>query len=96
MPVWPFALAGSMLSLVQILLYARIASADRRSSALVWVAVVAEVVLVVGWLHGSTTQVVTGALMTVTALAVGGGVVEWCERKSYAPMHRRREPADSG
>lgn len=90
MPVWPFALAGSMLSLVQILLYARIASADRRSSALVWLAVLAEVVLVVGWLHGSTTQVVTGALVTVTGLAIGGGVVEWCERKSYAPLHLRR------
>lgn len=75
--VWPFALAGSFLALVQILLFSRIASADRRSTALVWAAVVLEIVLVTGWLHGSTGQVVTAAVVSTCALTTVGGLIEY-------------------
>jgi O-antigen/teichoic acid export membrane protein len=73
-PVWPFALVGSLLSLVQILLYSRIAGADRLSTLLTWLAVGLEVVLVLGWWHGSLVEVVTGAV-TATGVLVGFGVL---------------------
>jgi O-antigen/teichoic acid export membrane protein len=73
-PVWPFAVVGSLLSLVQILLYSRIAGADRLSTLLTWLAVGLEIVLVLGWWHGSLTEVVTGAV-TATGVLVGFGVL---------------------
>jgi O-antigen/teichoic acid export membrane protein len=85
-PVWPFALVGSMLSLVQILLYSRIASNDRWSTLLIWAAVGVEIVLVTVWLHGALTQVVTAAVIATALLVCAGAVVE---RRS------RREPLDA-
>ncbi|RSM43605.1 polysaccharide biosynthesis protein [Amycolatopsis balhimycina DSM 5908] len=81
MPVWPFALAGSMLALVQILLYARLADGDRRVTVLMWAAVATETVLITTWLHGSATQVVTAAACTAGALALAGAVLELRPRK---------------
>nr|WP_233223575.1 hypothetical protein [Amycolatopsis sp. CA-128772] len=81
MPVWPFALAGSMLALVQILLYARLADGDRRVTVLMWSAVAVEAVLITTWLHGSATQVVTAAAVTAGALAAAGAVLELRPRK---------------
>jgi O-antigen/teichoic acid export membrane protein len=85
-PVWPFALVGSMLSLVQILLFSRIASNDRWSTLLIWGAVAVEIVLVTGWLHGSLTQVVTAAVVATGTLVCAGAVVE---------LRSRREPLDA-
>jgi O-antigen/teichoic acid export membrane protein len=85
-PVWPFALVGSMLSLVQILMYSRIASNDRRSALLIWGAVAIEVVLVAGWLHDDLTQVVTAAVIATGTLACAGALVE---------LRSRREPVDA-
>ncbi|MCE7010735.1 polysaccharide biosynthesis protein [Kibdelosporangium philippinense] len=79
-PVWPFALVGSLLSLVQLLLYSRIASADRRSTLLTWLAVVTEITLVLGWWHGSLSQVVTGAVVATAALACFGALIEFRTR----------------
>lgn len=76
-PLWAFALVGSALSLVQLLLYARIASADRRSTVLVWVAVALEIVLVSFWLHDSRTEVVGAAVIATGTLALAGLVIEF-------------------
>ncbi|HYQ63205.1 MAG TPA: polysaccharide biosynthesis protein [Actinophytocola sp.] len=85
-PVWPFALVGSMLSLVQILMYSRIASNDRRSTLLIWGAVVVEIVLVAGWLHDRLTQVVTAAVIANGVLVCAGALVE---------LRSRREPVET-
>jgi O-antigen/teichoic acid export membrane protein len=85
-PVWPFALVGSMLSLVQILLFSRIASNDRWSTLLIWGAVAVEIVLVTGWLHGSLSQVVTAAVIATGTLVCASAVVE---------LRSRREPLDA-
>jgi len=85
-PVWPFALVGSMLSLVQILLYSRIASNDRKSTLLIWLAVAVEIVLVTTWLHGALTQVVTAAVIATGLLVCAGALVE---------LRSRREPVDA-
>ncbi|KDN20558.1 polysaccharide biosynthesis protein [Amycolatopsis rifamycinica] len=81
MPVWPFALAGSMLALVQILLYARLADGDRRVTVLMWSAVGVEALLITTWLHGSPTQVVTAAACTAGTLAAAGAILELRPRK---------------
>ncbi|QKV78736.1 lipopolysaccharide biosynthesis protein [Amycolatopsis sp. Hca4] len=81
MPVWPFALAGSMLALVQILLYARLADGDRRVTVLMWAAVALEAALITTWLHGSPAQVVTAAVGTAGALAAAGAFLEFRPRK---------------
>jgi O-antigen/teichoic acid export membrane protein len=86
-PVWPFALVGSLLSLVQILLYARIAGADRRSTLLTWLAVGFEIALVLGWWHGSLTEVVAGAVTATAVLACFGALIEF---------RSRVEPVDAG
>ncbi|WP_329055969.1 polysaccharide biosynthesis protein [Amycolatopsis sp. NBC_01488] len=82
MPVWPFALAGSMLALVQILLYARLADGDRRAAVLMWAAVAVEALLITAWLHASATQVVTVAACCAGGLAVAGFVLELRARRT--------------
>ncbi|WP_328449970.1 MULTISPECIES: lipopolysaccharide biosynthesis protein [unclassified Amycolatopsis] len=82
MPLWPFALAGSMLALVQILLYARLADGDRRVTVLMWAAVAVEAVLIPAWLHGSATQVVTVAACCAGGLALAGALVEVRARRA--------------
>lgn len=76
MPLWAFALVGSLLSLVQLLLYSRIASADRRSTLLVWLAVGVEIVVVRLWLHDSLAEIVTAAVATTAALMVLSVLIE--------------------
>jgi hypothetical protein len=82
MPVWPFALAGSMLALVQILLYARLADGDRRVTVLMWAAVGAEALLITAWLHASAAQVVAVAAGCAGAPAVAGIVLELRSRRA--------------
>ena len=74
---WLFALLGSMLALVQLLLYSRIASADRRSATAVWAAVIVEILLVSLWFDGSVTAVASAALASVGLLVVAGLVIEY-------------------
>ncbi len=71
--LWPFAVVGSMLSLAQILLFARIAGHDRRATALTWLAVAVETALVLWWLNDSPQQVASAAV-AATALLVAAGV----------------------
>ena len=77
MPVWPFALTGSLLALVQILLFARLADGDRRVTVLMWAAVVVETLLIMTWLHGSAGQVIAVPACCAGALAITGAVVEF-------------------
>lgn len=89
-PVWPFAIVGSMLSLVQILLYSRIASADRRSTMLIWLAVAIEIALVTAWLNGRLTEVVSAAVLATALLVCAGALVELRSRRPAI------EPVDTG
>jgi O-antigen/teichoic acid export membrane protein len=86
-PVWPFALVGSLLSLVQLLLYARIAGADRRSTLLTWLAVGFEIALVLGWWHGSLVEVVAGAVTATAVLVCCGALIEF--RSRVEPVEAR-------
>lgn len=94
-PIWPFAFVGSMLSLVQILLFSRIASADRKSTVLLWLAVVVEIVLVTTWLHDELTQVVTAAAISTTMLVLAGAVIEIRSRR-VEPVHTGRHDGGHG
>jgi O-antigen/teichoic acid export membrane protein len=85
-PVWPFALVGSLLSVTQILLYSRIATNDRWSTLVIWLAVAVEIVLVTAWLRGGLTEVVTAAVVTTGFLVCAGAVVE---------LRSRREPLEA-
>jgi O-antigen/teichoic acid export membrane protein len=87
-PVWLFGTVGSLLSVVQILLYSRIASADRWSTLLTWVAVGVETVLVLSYWHGSLHQVVTAAVIAVATLAGCGALIEFRSRRGLVePVH---------
>jgi len=72
-PLLPvFAAIGTGLALVQLLLFEGIATRDRRMGRAVVAALVAEVALVAGPLHGSPGQVAGAALAVVAALAATG------------------------
>ena len=69
---WLFALEGSAFALVQVLLYARLASQDRKSVALVWVALLVLVATVVAWQHDSLVQIVSTVAVVSLLLTVAG------------------------
>jgi O-antigen/teichoic acid export membrane protein len=72
-PLLPlFAALGTALALVQLLLFEGIAARDRRMGRAVVAALVAEVALVAGPLHGSVGQIAGTALATALALAAAG------------------------
>jgi hypothetical protein len=72
-PLLPlFAALGTGLALVQLLLFEGIATRDRRMGRAVAVALVAEVALVAGPLHGGVGQVAGTALAVAVALAGAG------------------------
>lgn len=75
-PVWLFALTGSLFSLVQLLLYSRIASSDRATTIAVWAAVGLELLLITQWLHGSVQEVVAATLLTAVVLFAVGAAIE--------------------
>lgn len=83
LPLWMFALVGTLLAVTQLLLFARIADRDRVATVVMWTAVVTESILVLTLLRQSATQVVTAALITVTTLALAGFALE---------HHRRPRP----
>lgn len=94
-PIWPFAVVGSMLSLVQILLFSRIASADRKSTVLLWLAVAVEIFLVSAWLHDELTQVVTAAAISTSLLVLAGAFIEVRSRR-VEPVHTGRDDGGHG
>ena len=74
---WLFALEGSAFALVQVLLYARLATQDRRAVAMVWIALVALVALVVGWRHDSVVEIVTSVVIVALGLTAVGLFLDW-------------------
>lgn len=75
-PLWLFALTGSLLAVGQLLLYSRLAAGDVRSVVAVWIAVAAEVALVRWWLGGSVVAVASAAGCAAAFLVLAGVVVE--------------------
>jgi hypothetical protein len=60
--LWIFAFSGSLLALCQLFVTGRVARRDDPAAALPWVAALAEMVLVGGWLHGSVVEIATATL----------------------------------
>lgn len=73
---WLFALEGSAFALVQVLLYARLATQDRRAVIAVWAALVALVVIVAGWRHDSVAEIVTTVVAVSLVLTVVGLIMD--------------------
>jgi len=77
-----FAALGSVLALVELMLFSAIAVGDRRYSRLLLAAALVEAALIHLALHRSVGQIVGVALGTAAALLAAGGVLE-----------RRRDPS---
>ncbi len=73
---WLFALEGSAFALVQVLLYARLATQDRRAVAAVWAALAALVVVVSLWRHDSVVEIVTTVVVVSLGLTVVGLIMD--------------------
>ncbi len=73
---WLFALEGSAFALVQVLLYARLATQDRRAVVAVWAALVVLVGLVVFWRHDSLIEIVTTVVAVSLVLTVVGLIMD--------------------
>lgn len=69
---WLFALEGSAFALVQVLLYARLATQDKKAVIAVWVALVALVIAVAGWRHNSVAEIVTTVVAVSMVLTIVG------------------------
>jgi O-antigen/teichoic acid export membrane protein len=69
---WLFALEGSAFALVQVLLYARLATQDRRAVVAVWAALVVQVAIIAGWRHGSVSEIVTTVVAVSLVLTIVG------------------------
>lgn len=95
LPLWAFAITGSLLSLVQIMLYSRIASADRRSTLLIWAAVLTEAVLVTFWLNDSLAAIVSAAVLSTGLLVTAGALVEVRARR-VEPVHAHGHSGGGG
>lgn len=81
---WLFALEGSAFALVQVLLYARLATQDRSAVVSVWVALVVLVGVVSLWRHDSVVEIVTTVVAVSLALTAVGLVMD--RRKSVPPV----------
>jgi O-antigen/teichoic acid export membrane protein len=74
--VWLFALNGLALVGVQFAVFAGLAVGDRRVGRLVWIAIVAEWVIVSRLTHGSITQIIGTAVGCSLTLLVAAAAVE--------------------
>jgi O-antigen/teichoic acid export membrane protein len=73
---WLFALEGSAFALVQVLLYARLATQDRKAVIAVWVALVAQVAIIALWRHDSLVEIVTTVVAVSLVLTVVGLIMD--------------------
>jgi len=73
---WLFGAVGSLLAIVQLLIYSRLAGDDRRVALPTWLAVVAEVTVVCLWRHDSITAIVTTVLGAAAVVVVLGALAE--------------------
>jgi O-antigen/teichoic acid export membrane protein len=74
--IWLFALEGSAFALVQVLLYARLATQDRKAVLAVWAALIVLVTVVVGWRHNSLAEIVTTVVSVSLVLTVAGLIMD--------------------
>ena len=70
--IWLFALEGSAFALVQVLLYARLATQDRKAVIAVWAALIVQVGVIVLWRHDSLVEIVTTVVAVSLVLTVAG------------------------
>lgn len=73
---WLFALEGSAFALVQVLLYARLATQDTRAVVAVWAALAVLVSVVALWRHDSVADIVTTVVVVSLALTVVGLIMD--------------------
>jgi O-antigen/teichoic acid export membrane protein len=74
--IWLFALEGSAFALVQVLLYARLATQDRTAVLAVWAALIVLVTVVVGWRHDTLVEIVTTVVAVSLVLTIVGLVMD--------------------
>ena len=73
---WLFALEGSAFALVQVLLYARLATQDRSAAVAVWAALLALIAIVALWRHDSVAEIVTTVVGVSLVLTVAGLIMD--------------------
>ncbi|MFY9231662.1 MAG: oligosaccharide flippase family protein [Candidatus Nanopelagicales bacterium] len=73
---WLFALEGSAFALVQVLLYARLATQDQRAVIAVWGALAVLVAVVALWRHDSVADIVTTVVAVSLVLTVVGLIMD--------------------
>jgi O-antigen/teichoic acid export membrane protein len=73
---WLFAAVGSLLALVQLLIYSRLAGDDRRVALPTWIVVVGEVAVVSLFRHDSITAIVTTVLAAAGVAICLGALAE--------------------
>lgn len=90
---WLFALEGSAFALVQVLLYARLASEDRRAVTTVWVGLGVLVAVIALWRHDSVAQIVTTVVAVSLLLTVVGLIMDRRQAPT-SPSALPLEPAE--
>jgi hypothetical protein len=93
---WLFGAVGSLLALVQLLIYSRLAGEDRRVALPIWLVVVAEAAVVWLWRHHSITAIVTTALGAAAVAVVLGAIAEAHEHGFLRAGNRGAVAASSG
>lgn len=88
---WLFALEGSAFALVQVLLYARLATQDTRAVIAVWGALAVLVAVVALWRHNSVAEIVTTVVVVSLALTVVGLIMD---RRQAPSVPIPLEPAE--
>lgn len=88
---WLFALEGSAFALVQVLLYARLATQDKRAVLAVWAALIVLVGVVALWRHDSVAEIVTTVVVVSLALTVVGLIMD---RRQTPSVPIPLEPAE--
>ncbi len=73
---WLFALEGSAFALVQVLLYARLATRDQRAVLAVWAALGVLIAVVALWRHDSVAEIVTSVVFVSLGLTVVGLIMD--------------------
>lgn len=73
---WLFALEGSAFALVQVLLYARLATRDQRAVLAVWAALGVLIAIVALWRHDSVAEIVTSVVFVSLGLTVVGLIMD--------------------
>ncbi len=83
---WLFALEGSAFALVQVLLYARLATQDKRAVLTVWVGLIVLVLTVALWRNNSVEEIVTTVVVVSLGLVVVGLFMDRRSKTSSRPV----------